>query len=617
MCDTAISVRMVSGLSGDRLREDLSKMARLEDVTGRASAFYLDDMQERGIHQETGHQSAVRYAIDRLSLPPSTAKEKVAVGRLLRELPGCDAAFCENRIGWSKLRLLARIATPETEKEWIAAAEKLTYVELQRAIAGLAKGDRPRKDKLGLPGVTFALTARVDGPTYAEWLRVRELMRAETDAEFIQRFLRLVLAAAHEDPADRPRAELVVTRCSKCACTSVSSPDGPLGLDELTAEMICCDSVSDETPEWLRRKILARDGHRCVICERSVELQVHHIFFRSNGGRTEPENLLSLCRPCHALVHAKYLFIQGSAPHGLSITDKTGQPLTSPPSHETGVRILMHSKSAARASEVPEPTERMGLSDVIGQKRVVAELQARVADAKKKPVPVIEPILILGEAGQGKTAIAHAIATDLGTRARVILAHHVKDPSTIVEAIREAPPGSVLFIDEIHKLPDDAALALYQPLEKPKITILAATNLPEELSNALLSRFGSHVRLGEYSEESLTEIVRRVAGSEVDVDACRRIAKASRGTPREAVNLTNRLLSMASGFSRTLDADTVGELLAVAGIDDRGLDAADRKIVGLLRAAERPLALATLAAKAGIRKAVSYTHLTLPTILRV
>ena len=110
------------------------------------------------------------------------------------------------------------------------------------------------------------------------------------------------------------------------------------------------------------------------------------------------------------------------------------------------------------------------------------------------------------------------------------------------------------------------------------------------------------MRLGEYSEESLTEIVRRTAGPDADIEACRLIAKASRGTPREAVNLTKRLLAMASGLSRTLDADSVGELLAVAGIDDRGLDAADRKIVGLLRAAERPLALATLAAKAGIRK---------------
>src|SRR4026209_1912668 len=138
----------------------------------------------------------------------------------------------------------------------------------------------------------------------------------------------------------------------------------------------------------------------------------------------------------------------------------------------------------------------MGLSEVIGQKRVVAELQARVADAKKKPVPVIEPILILGEAGQGKTAIAHALATDLGTRARVILAHHVKDPSPCVEAIREARPGSVLFIDEIHKLPDDAALALYAPLEKPSITILAATHLPALLPTAFFSRSLAHPRGG-------------------------------------------------------------------------------------------------------------------------
>jgi Holliday junction DNA helicase RuvB len=259
-------------------------------------------------------------------------------------------------------------------------------------------------------------------------------------------------------------------------------------------------------------------------------------------------------------------------------------------------------RSAARAAEIAEPTERMGLSDVIGQGRVVAELRARVADAKKKPVRVIEPILLLGEAGQGKTAIAHAIAADLGTKARVILAHHVKNPSQIVEVIREAPAGSVLFIDEIHKLPDDAALALYAPLEKPSITILAATNLPEEMSHALLSRFGSHVRLGEYSEDSLTEIAKRIAGPDVDLDACRRIAKASRGTPREAVNLTKRLLAMANGQSRHLEAESVGELLALAGIDERGLDSADRKIVGVLRAAERPLALATLAAKAGIRK---------------
>ena len=59
---------------------------------------------------------------------------------------------------------------------------------------------------------------------------------------------------------------------------------------------------------------------------------------------------------------------------------------------------------------------------------------------------------------------------------------------------------------------------------------------------------------------------------------------------------------MASGLSRALDADSVDDLPALAGIDDRGLDAADREIVARPKAAERPLSLATLAARAGLRK---------------
>src|SRR5688572_9639556 len=213
MCDQHHVVRMVSGLPGDGLRGELSTLTRLEEATGRASAFYLHDMQERGVHQETGHQSAVRYAVDRLDLPLSTAKEMVAVGRLLRELPGCDAAFCSGRIGWSKLRLLARIATPETEKEWIGEAERLTYQKLQLAIAGLAKGDRPRKDKLGLPRVQFALTARVDAVMHArlEWLR--ESLGVQTDGDLIHRLVDIAEGLTAAEESGRPRTTLVLSHC--------------------------------------------------------------------------------------------------------------------------------------------------------------------------------------------------------------------------------------------------------------------------------------------------------------------------------------------------------------------------------------------------------------------
>lgn len=56
------------------------------------------------------------------------------------------------------------------------------------------------------------------------------------------------------------------------------------------------------TPK-LRYQVLQRDGHRCAICGRSAEdgvtLEVDHIFPVSKGGKTELNNLRTLCRDCN------------------------------------------------------------------------------------------------------------------------------------------------------------------------------------------------------------------------------------------------------------------------------------------------------------------------------
>lgn len=54
----------------------------------------------------------------------------------------------------------------------------------------------------------------------------------------------------------------------------------------------------------LRYDILKRDGFRCVLCGRSarehgVELEVDHIIPVSKGGKTEPDNLRTLCKDCN------------------------------------------------------------------------------------------------------------------------------------------------------------------------------------------------------------------------------------------------------------------------------------------------------------------------------
>ena len=77
--------------------------------------------------------------------------------------------------------------------------------------------------------------------------------------------------------------------------------------------------------------------------------------------------------------------------------------------------------------------------------------------------------------------------------------------------------------------------------------------------------------------------------------------RATHGSAREAVLLATRVI-------RTVEATLPAELgklnafaaLVLLGIDERGLDAGDRKLLETLEKSKKPLGLATLAAKAGI-----------------
>lgn len=66
----------------------------------------------------------------------------------------------------------------------------------------------------------------------------------------------------------------------------------------------------DKQVEWneLRKKIIIRDKYVCQACQvrkRKSELTVHHIVPRDCQGSDHPDNLITLCSPCHDYVEAK------------------------------------------------------------------------------------------------------------------------------------------------------------------------------------------------------------------------------------------------------------------------------------------------------------------------
>jgi 5-methylcytosine-specific restriction endonuclease McrA len=54
----------------------------------------------------------------------------------------------------------------------------------------------------------------------------------------------------------------------------------------------------------LREEVMNADGNRCRRCGANSNLHVHHIVYRSGGGKHERQNLITLCLECHAQVHS-------------------------------------------------------------------------------------------------------------------------------------------------------------------------------------------------------------------------------------------------------------------------------------------------------------------------
>lgn len=240
------------------------------------------------------------------------------------------------------------------------------------------------------------------------------------------------------------------------------------------------------------------------------------------------------------------------------------------------------------------------MREMVGQRAVYERLKIVVDAAAKRGEP-LGHILLDGPPGLGKTTFATCIPRDLGVGIQIASGAALAAPKDLLAYLTNAEERSVLFIDEIHRLPKAVEEFMYPAMEDFRIditlgegvgartlnmtlrpfTLIGATTRTGLLSAPLRDRFQVREHLDFYSVDELTEIVRRNAGKlsvMVAEDAARVIAERSRGTPRIANNrlrwVRDYVTSRADG---RIDHDLAIEALAMLGIDTLGLDDQDRK----------------------------------------
>ncbi len=261
------------------------------------------------------------------------------------------------------------------------------------------------------------------------------------------------------------------------------------------------------------------------------------------------------------------------------------------------------------------------LDEYIGQTEIKNNLGVFIKAAKSRGES-LEHILIHGPPGLGKTTLANIIAAEMGVNIKITSGPALEKQGDLASIISSLKDKDVLFIDEIHRLRPAVEEVMYTAMEDfgidliigkgpsartmrlnlPKFTLIGATTKISMLSSPLRDRFGSLFHLHFYDEKSIEAIIRRSARifkCDINEDACKRLSKSARNTPR----IANRLLRRVRDFAevedlKAIDIDIVNKALKALGIDDIGLDGVDRRILEtiIMKFEGGPVGLNTIAA---------------------
>ena len=241
-----------------------------------------------------------------------------------------------------------------------------------------------------------------------------------------------------------------------------------------------------------------------------------------------------------------------------------------------------------------------------GQERVVENLKIYTEAARMRGA-MLDHVLLHGPPGLGKTTLAGIIAHTLGCSLKITSGPVIERPADLMGLLANLESNTVLFIDEIHRLPAHVEEVLYSAMEDGRIdvmigqgpsarsisfdlkpfTLICATTRAGSLSAPLRDRFGIVEHLDYYSHESLGKIIRRSAGLlqyELDSAAAEVLACRCRGTPRIANMLLRRVMDFALvSRAASIDESLVNQALSKLRVDMRGLGRMDREFLKVMR----------------------------------
>ena len=328
-------------------------------------------------YRDDGATSTEAWLAERYGVSTASARAYVHVAEKVGELPHLVGSLCAGELSFDKVRVVADVATPRTERQLCEQAKECTVRELadiarsagERARASSPAQSRSEHDRRFVRFNDEHRTISVQLPTdsYAESRARVEAVAKEIpsdgetpwDHRCADAWMELIHSSGSADRLTTASPYVVVVHAPLAALLDESGHESVLvgdlerhGLiDAETLRRIACDAtiviaLDDDVGHTMyegrarrfptaaqRREVMRRDRHcRFPGCANVTFADVHHIVAWKPGGRTDLPNLVLLCRHHHGLVHRLVWTMTGNANEELTFVGPSGRVMRSRPS---------------------------------------------------------------------------------------------------------------------------------------------------------------------------------------------------------------------------------------------------------------------------------------------
>ncbi|MGH8913728.1 MAG: HNH endonuclease [Acidimicrobiia bacterium] len=337
-------------LTEDQLDQLLVRGEREMAVWRAVQMGVVAEKRRRGSHIADGHRSIVDWVAARADVAQDTARRICWTATRLADAPEVAEELAAGDLSFDRAELVARL--PASHR---GGHEAYDIGQLRRLVAHHRRLTRKREKRVSSNGYLHLATTS-DQLMTALWgelpglearivekavdQRADEIVPSDTRLAVAERRALALISICQDslyDPApgsESPLVEVVVTVDARAAApsngeTGVSVLAGPRIGPRALEEILCGGMVqvigigeqgepiglgrrSRTVDRKLRRHVLDRDGG-CTVdgCPFHYRLEVHHVTPWSHGGKTDAEDLITLCWfHHHVSVHREGLQVQ-------------------------------------------------------------------------------------------------------------------------------------------------------------------------------------------------------------------------------------------------------------------------------------------------------------------